>query len=238
MELSDRARTSPGHQEFAVTGARQVRISDFGRFALSTCVAAAMLAAAQAATQRVPDWMKLREGRSAYFGVGFHGPVPACPTFDRYVTWLRSVKARKADPCPSALGGARVTILSWRMYSPGPGLVLPIVHVRLARGDESAWTALVSPVVPPGAVLVTTGGVCAAEAVRLHVKVSSAAAWLDACKAVVLDQSVSSSQNILTVRLLRSGLVVKTVANTAALPNALFPNGLPRYIASDFADAL
>jgi hypothetical protein len=32
------------HQELTVTGARQVRVSDFGRFALSTCVAAAFLA--------------------------------------------------------------------------------------------------------------------------------------------------------------------------------------------------
>jgi hypothetical protein len=33
----------PATKELTITGARQVRVSDFGRFALSTCVAAAML---------------------------------------------------------------------------------------------------------------------------------------------------------------------------------------------------
>jgi hypothetical protein len=37
------APNTPATKEFTVTGARQVRVADFGRFALSTCVAAAML---------------------------------------------------------------------------------------------------------------------------------------------------------------------------------------------------
>ena len=149
---------------------------------------------------------KLR--RRAYrIGAGFQGPVPACPTFNRYVTWLKSVESRKDDPCPTAQGGRRVTILSWRMYSAGPGLNMPVVHVRFARSEESAWTSSVSPVVPPGAVIATTGNVCSAEATRLHVRSSSAAAWLDTCKAVVLDQSVSSIHNVLTVRFLRTSTI-------------------------------
>ena len=42
-------------------------------------------------------------------------------------------RVKKGDPCPTAQGGRRVTILSWRMYSAGPGLNMPVVHVRFAR---------------------------------------------------------------------------------------------------------
>ena len=238
-----RSRVSPRRTSRRVVhrkGARQVRVWDFSRCLFSVGVSAAMLAflsATQAATQDVPDWMKLREGRSAYFGVGFAGPVPACPTFDRYVTWLRSVKARKAEPCPTTLGGQRVTVLNWKMYSLGPGLVAPIVHVQLARGAESAWTGLVSPVVPPGAVVATTGNLCSAEAARLHTKISSSAAWLSACRAVVVRQLISSSKNTLIVRLLRSGTTARIDAGEATLPSPLYPNGFARYPVSDFADA-
>jgi hypothetical protein len=192
--------------------------------------------AALGAQANVPDWMKLREGRTAYFGVGFPGPVPACPTFDRYVTWLRSAKTRKAEPCPTALGGQRVTVLDWRMYSLGPGLVAPITHVRLAHGAESAWTLSVSPVVPPGAVVVITGGACSAEAARIHMEISSSTAWLSACRALVVRQLISPSQDTLLVRFVRSGMSARINAAEAALPGPLYPNGFPRYPVSDFAD--
>jgi hypothetical protein len=48
----------PATKELTITGARQVRVSDFGRFALSTCVAAAMVAACGGGSQPpIGAWM-------------------------------------------------------------------------------------------------------------------------------------------------------------------------------------
>lgn len=185
----------------------------------------------------VPDWMELNQGETAYFGVGFPGEAaPACPTFDRYIMWLTSVKARTSEPCPTAHAGQRVTVLGWKMHSLGPGLVAPIVHVRFARSPGSAWTLAVNPVVPPGAAVVVSGIDCSAEAARVHVRISSSGAWLSACRAVVVKQVVSSSQDLLVVRFLRSGTTVRIGAGKAVLPRPLYPNGFPRYPVSDFAN--
>ena len=199
-----------------------------------TSITSSIASGAQAG---VPDWMELNQGETAYFGVGFPGKAaPACPTFDRYITWLRSVKARTSEPCPTAHGGQRVTVLGWKMYSLGPGFVAPIVHVRFAHGAGSAWTLAVNPVVPSGAVVVVDGNDCSGEAARVHVHISSSGAWLSACRAVVVKQAVSSSQDLLVVRFLRSGSSVRIGASNAVLPRPLYPNGFPRYPVSDFAN--
>jgi hypothetical protein len=192
------------------------------------------LTSATHAASDVPDWIKLKTGRVAYFGIGYPGLAPACPTFDRYVEWLKSSQQRRAGMCPTAQGGQKVTIVDWKMHALGPGLIAPIVHVRFARAPSFAWTLAVDPVVPAGAVVAITGGDCTNEVDRTHADASSAAKTLSACRASVVQQSVSSTRNTLLVRFLRSGTLNRVPANSAVLPTALFPNGLPRYDVAHF----
>ena len=184
---------------------------------------------------KVPDWIKLRVGQAAYFGVGYVGPVPACPTLERYTTWLKSSPEQRAlEPCPSSYGGQRVTVLAWKIQPLGVGLVAPVVHVRFAHGTGSAWTLLAAPAVPSGTIVTITGSDCSAEVARDHADASSLPQTLSACRAGVVKQVVSRSHNTLLVRFVRSGRTVSTATAGAFLPNGFFSNGHPRYSLESF----
>ena len=191
---------------------------------------------ASGAQAQLPNWIKLREGEAAYFGVGSGTAAAACPTFDRYVEWLKTEKARKSELCPTMRGGQRVTVLGWRNCTVGANFVELIVHVRFAHGEGSAWTLGANPVVPTGVPVAVMGSACEAEAARVHARLSSVGAWLSSCRAVVVRQLVSSAQDTLVVRFLRSGVTVRIQAGVAVLPSPLYPNGYPRYALERFAE--
>lgn len=201
---------------------------------LAIALGAAVTAPVATTTPKLPDWMQLKAGRAAYFGPGAAPTLPACPTLKQYLTFIKLGEQTRSALCPTMESGQRVTILTWTEVSVGPDLVAPIVHIQFEHTRKTAWTGVVAPVVPEGAIVAITGSECDKEASRDHVTVSKPSIWLAYCKGVVTNQLVSSKHNVLMVRLLRSGDVAQVDANTAFLPDALYANGMPRYTVARF----
>ena len=189
--------------------------------------------AASAAQARIPDWLKLRVGQSAYFDPGSGMQAVVCPTFARVVRFINSPKSLTSPKCPlMPKSGQRVTVLGWRMYEEARNWFIPIVHVRFPDGSASAWVLIggLTPVVPRGTVVVIVGSDCTAEITRLHTEISSLAADLSACTGTVVKQLASPRDNVLVVRFNRTGTVVRSSPGAALYPNITAPNGLPRYV--------
>ncbi len=187
---------------------------------------------ASAAQARLPDWLILRVGQSAYFSPGDGMQTVVCPTFERVVRFFNSPKSLTSPKCPLLpKSGERVTVLGWKMYAEARNWFQPIVHVRFPDGSASAWVGIggLTPVVPRGTVVLVTGSDCSDEATRLHTHVSSLAAWFSACTGVVIKQLASRSDNLLVVRFNRTGTVIRTMSTGVWYPNITAPNGTPRY---------
>lgn len=210
------------------------RLASYAKIVLAVIAMSGSVAcAASSAHARVPGWMRLRVGQSAYFSAGWGvvagGVVAVCPTYNAAVRFLNSPKSLTSPKCPLLpKTGQLVTVLGWRMYEESRNWFVPMVHVQFVDGT-SAWILIVglTPVVPRGTAVVVGGSECMAEVKRFHV--TSFSETLSVCGGVVLKQLASRSENLLVVRFNRTGTVVRVMSGNALYPNVRTPNGVPRY---------
>lgn len=181
---------------------------------------------------RVPGWLKLRVGQSAYFYPGDGARAVTCPSFDAVVRFINAPKSLTSPKCPLLpRAGQLVTVLGWKMYRVARNWLVPIVHVRFPGGVSTAWVmyAGLTPVVPHGITVVITGNDCSAEAARLHMDISTLAGTLRVCTGVVVKQLATSSENLLVVRFVHTEAVIRIIPDSALYPNITAQNGMPKY---------
>lgn len=175
----------------------------------------------------IPSWLGLRVGQHGYVDGGYATFTVLCRSFDSYVKWIQHRSSSGA--CFRASGGAYVIVTGWKLYSIGPSFSEPIIQVRQKDDLKQGWTMAVVPVIPAGAEVLIGGAACKGQLALEHQNLSDYSTTRLACRAKVVKQVVTSGENVVLVRFLKSGVETASRLDNAVLLDVTLPNGLPRY---------